>query len=241
MALHLPAEHPDVSAGKSFYGPNRHPDLPGWEACWKDTMPTCWRWPVPCCAPWPSPWGSREDFFDRRFEQPVSVFRLIHYPPASARQSADQPGAGAHTDYGCVTLLYQGRRRWPAVQNRQGEWIDAPPIGSTFVVNIGDMMARWSNDRYRSTPHRVISPRGVHRYSMPFFARTHMDTEIRCLPAASTRTTRRSIRRPPVARLADLALRADPCLSARRNGLSRPSRAGAARRVCREGLTPGTG
>ncbi|MEZ1842546.1 2OG-Fe(II) oxygenase family protein, partial [Pseudomonas putida] len=87
---------------------------------------------------------------------------LIHYPPAAARQSADQPGAGAHTDYGCVTLLYQDAAGGLQVQNRQGEWIDAPPLDGTFVVNIGDMMARWSNDRYRSTPHRVNSPRGVH-------------------------------------------------------------------------------
>ncbi|VTL99196.1 oxidoreductase [Pseudomonas aeruginosa] len=110
------------------------------------------------------------------------MFRLIHYPPAADRQSADQPGAGAHTDYGCVTLLYQDAAGGLQVQNRQGEWIDAPPIDGTFVVNIGDMMARWSNDRYRSTPHRVLSPRGVDRYSMPFFAEPHRDTEIRCLP-----------------------------------------------------------
>ncbi|RPQ84922.1 hypothetical protein IPC1075_15055 [Pseudomonas aeruginosa] len=182
MALHLPAEHPDVRAGKSFYGPNRHPDLPGWEALLEGhyaDMLTLARTVLRALA---IALGIDEDFFDRRFEQPVSVFRLIHYPPASARQSADQPGAGAHTDYGCVTLLYQDAAGGLQVQNRQGEWIDAPPIDGTFVVNIGDMMARWSNDRYRSTPHRVISPRGVHRYSMPFFAEPHMDTEIRCLP-----------------------------------------------------------
>ncbi|MFG9905650.1 isopenicillin N synthase family dioxygenase [Pseudomonas aeruginosa] len=182
MALHLPAEHPDVRAGKSFYGPNRHPDLPGWEALLEGHYADMLALARTVLRALAIALGIEEDFFDRRFEQPVSVFRLIHYPPAAARQSADQPGAGAHTDYGCVTLLYQDAAGGLQVQNRQGEWIDAPPIDGTFVVNIGDMMARWSNDRYRSTPHRVISPRGVHRYSMPFFAEPHMDTEIRCLP-----------------------------------------------------------
>jgi isopenicillin N synthase-like dioxygenase len=114
------------------------------------------------------------------------VFRMIHYPPRQTASSADQQGAGAHTDYGCVTLLYQDDAGGLQVQNVNGEWIDAPPIEGTYVVNIGDMMARWSNDRYTSTPHRVISPLGVDRYSMPFFAEPHPDTEISCLPNCSS-------------------------------------------------------
>jgi len=130
--------------------------------------------------------GIERDFFDARFAEPISVFRMIHYPPRHTARSADQPGAGAHTDYGCVTLLYQDDAGGLQVRNVHGEWIDAPPIPGSFVVNIGDMMARWSNDRYTSTPHRVISPLGVHRYSMPFFAEPHPDTEISCLPNCSS-------------------------------------------------------
>lgn len=182
MALHLPPEHPDVLAGKSFYGPNRHPELPGWEALLEGHYADMLALAKTVLRALAIALGIDADFFERRFEQPVSVFRMIHYPPAAARQSDDQPGAGAHTDYGCVTLLYQDDAGGLQVQNRQGEWIDAPPIDGTFVVNIGDMMARWSNDRYRSTPHRVISPQGVDRYAMPFFAEPHMDTEIACLP-----------------------------------------------------------
>ena len=126
--------------------------------------------------------GIERDFFDSRFVEPVSVLRMIHYPPRHTASSAAQQGAGAHTDYGCITLLYQDSAGGLQVKNVNGEWIDAPPIDGTFVVNLGDMMARWSNDRYRSTPHRVISPLGVDRYSMPFFAEPHPDTEISCLP-----------------------------------------------------------
>lgn len=68
------------------------------------------------------------------------------------------------------------------MRNLQGQWLDAPFIEGTFVVNIGDMMARWSNDRYKSTPHRVISPEGVDRYSMPFFCEPNPETIIDCLP-----------------------------------------------------------
>jgi len=183
MALNLPPEHPDVLAGKSFYGPNRHPDLPGWEALLEAHYADMQELAKTVLRALAIALGIERDFFDRRFVQPVSVFRMIHYPPAAARQSADQPGAGAHTDYGCVTLLYQDDAGGLQVQNRQGQWIDAPPIEGSFVVNIGDMMARWSNDRYRSTPHRVISPQGADRYSMPFFAEPHMDTPIECLPS----------------------------------------------------------
>ena len=126
------------------------------------------------------------DFFEARFHEPISVLRMIHYPPRHTATSAEQQGAGAHTDYGCITLLYQDDAGGLQVRARDGEWIDAPPIAGSFVVNIGDMMARWSNNRYTSTPHRVISPLGVDRYSMPFFAEPHPDTLIDCLPNCSS-------------------------------------------------------
>ena len=126
------------------------------------------------------------DFFEARFHEPISVLRMIHYPPRHTATSAEQQGAGAHTDYGCITLLYQDDAGGLQVRARDGEWIDAPPITGSFVVNIGDMMARWSNNRYTSTPHRVISPLGVDRYSMPFFTEPHPDTLIDCLPNCSS-------------------------------------------------------
>lgn len=189
MGFHMAADHPEVLAGKPLRGPNRHPDLPGWAALMEQHYADMQALAQTLLRAIALALGIERDFFDARFAEPISVFRMIHYPPRHTARSADQPGAGAHTDYGCVTLLYQDDAGGLQVRNVNGEWIDAPPIPGSFVVNIGDMMARWSNDRYTSTPHRVISPLGVHRYSMPFFAEPHPDTEISCLPNCSSADT----------------------------------------------------
>ncbi|MBC3779693.1 2-oxoglutarate and iron-dependent oxygenase domain-containing protein [Pseudomonas sp. SWRI99] len=182
MGLHLPADHPEVLAQKPLRGPNRHPAQPSWEALMEAHYCDMQALAQTLLRAMTIALGIERDFFDTRFVEPVSVLRMIHYPPRHTASSAEQQGAGAHTDYGCITLLYQDSAGGLQVKNVQGEWIDAPPIDGTFVVNLGDMMARWSNDRYRSTPHRVISPLGVDRYSMPFFAEPHPDTRIECLP-----------------------------------------------------------
>jgi len=182
MGLHLPADHPEVLAEKPLRGPNRHPDLSGWETLMEQHYRDMQALAQTLLRAMTLALGIERDFFDTRFNEPVSVLRLIHYPPRHTAASTEQQGAGAHTDYGCITLLYQDAAGGLQVRNVDGQWIDAPPIDGTFVVNLGDMMARWSNDRYLSTPHRVISPLGMDRYSMPFFAEPHPDTLIQCLP-----------------------------------------------------------
>lgn len=186
MGFQMSADHPDVLAEKPLRGPNRHPQIIGWEALMQQHYEDMHELSLTLLRAMAEALGIEEDFFDQRFTDPISVFRMIHYPPRQQASNADQPGAGAHTDYGCVTLLYQDNAGGLQVQSVNGEWIDAPSIEGTYVVNIGDMMARWSNDRYKSTPHRVISPLGVDRYSMPFFAEPHPDTEISCLPNCSS-------------------------------------------------------
>jgi isopenicillin N synthase-like dioxygenase len=182
MGLHLPADHPEVLVEKPLRGPNRHPDLSGWQALMEQHYRDMQALAQTLLRAMTLALGIERDFFDTRFNEPVSVLRLIHYPPRDTASCAEQQGAGAHTDYGCITLLYQDAAGGLQVRNVNGQWIDAPPIDGTFVVNLGDMMARWSNDHYLSTPHRVISPLGVDRYSMPFFAEPHPDTLIQCLP-----------------------------------------------------------
>jgi isopenicillin N synthase-like dioxygenase len=182
MGLHLPAEHPEVVAGKPLRGPNRHPQLPGWQTLLEQHYQDMQALALTLLRAMTPALGVPRAFFDQRFVQPVSVLRLIHYPPRQTATSPAQQGAGAHTDYGCITLLHQDAAGGLQVRAVNGDWIDAPPIEGTFVVNLGDMMARWSNHLYVSTPHRVISPLGVDRYSMPFFAEPHPDTAIECLP-----------------------------------------------------------
>ena len=129
------------------------------------------------------------EFLDRHFERPTSFLRLLHYPPHPADASDDQFGSAPHTDYGIVTLLAQDDSGGLHVRRRDasgdGGWIDAEPLPGTFVLNVADMLARWTNDRFVSTPHRVVNRSGGDRYSLPFFFDTDMDAVIECLPTCT--------------------------------------------------------
>eukprot|EP00122_Pirum_gemmata_P018262 Pgem_evm1s17106 len=89
-------------------------------------------------------------------------------------------GCGAHSDYGLLTLLAQFSEGLQ-VRNVNGTWISAPPIPGTFVVNLGDMMNRWTNESYSSTIHRVINNSTKHRHSMPFFVNPNIDAVVETL------------------------------------------------------------
>ena len=104
------------------------------------------------------------------FAKPTTFLRLLRYPPQ--RQEDGLFGSAPHTDYGFITLLAQDEVGGLEIRNKAGEWIAAPPIPDTFVMNVGDILARWSNDRFVSTPHRVINRSGRERYSQPFFFRS---------------------------------------------------------------------
>lgn len=120
------------------------------------------------------------NFFDPVVSTPGAMGRLIHYPPQPASEP-DALGIGAHTDIECFTILCQGTVPALQILNVEGEWIQAPPIPGTFVVNIGDMLARWTNDRFVSTVHRVWNTTGLERYSIPFFFGVNYDATIKTL------------------------------------------------------------
>lgn len=114
------------------------------------------------------------------------TLRLLHYPPLNATPKPGQIRAGAHSDYGTLTLLFQDQVGGLEVLNHQGEWIDAPAIPGAILINTGDLTERWSNDVFRSTKHRVGLPRPekamCDRYSIAFFCQPDVDAEIVCLP-----------------------------------------------------------
>ena len=126
-----------------------------------------------------------ESALDRHFERPTTFLRLLHYPPQPPDMPDNQFGAAPHTDYGIITLLAQDASGGLEVRRRDGEWIAAPPLPGSFVLNVADMLARWTNDRCVSTPHRVVNRSGVDRYSLPFFFHTDMETVIECLPSCT--------------------------------------------------------
>ena len=129
-----------------------------------------------------------EGFFDERHTGLTQTLRLLHYPPVKC-VSKGQLGAGAHTDYGTLTVLFQDAEGGLQVQGLDGKWIDAPPIPGTVVINTGDLISRWSNDFFKSTPHRVV-PRPAAmkngRLSIAFFSDPDPDVIIETFPKCIT-------------------------------------------------------
>ena len=112
--------------------------------------------------------GLPADHFESRFSVPVSTLRTLHYYPKTNYKEGEI-GAGALTDYGGLTILLQGTGGLQVLSSARGEWVHVPPTPGLFTVNIGDMMMRWTNDRYSSTIHRVINVSNRDRFSVPFF------------------------------------------------------------------------
>jgi isopenicillin N synthase-like dioxygenase len=118
-------------------------------------------------------------YFEPLFSKPMATLRLLHYPDAVTRR--DQYGAGAHTDYGNLTILLTDDVGGLEVQTVEGKWVEATYVPGSFVCNIGDCLMRWTNDVYKSTPHRVIEPVGRDRYSIAFFLDANPEAKVEVL------------------------------------------------------------
>jgi isopenicillin N synthase-like dioxygenase len=128
------------------------------------------------------------DYFDRFISAHTSALRLIDYPHPETAPLQGQLRAGAHTDYGTLTLLLQEQAPGGLeVLALDGAWVPVPSVDGAFVVNVGDCLARWTNDRWRSTLHRVVNPPAdaegsTRRRSIAFFHNANWDAIIECLP-----------------------------------------------------------
>ena len=134
------------------------------------------------------------NYFHDKTDRPIAQLRLLHYPPQVPNKEMTL-GIGAHCDYECFTILDQGEVGGLQIQ-RNDEWFDVDLIPGTFVVNLGEMLARWTNDVFRATPHRVLNKSGRERYTIPFFFGTNYDTRIECLPPCCG--PERPARYPPI-------------------------------------------
>ncbi len=124
--------------------------------------------------------GLAPDFFQLLFRVPNSRLKLNHYPPQDAPEADNDIGVVPHSDSGGFTILWQDDNGGLEVQSKSGEWVGAPPIDDTFVVNLGNIMQIWTNGRFSSTPHRVINRAGRDRYSIPLFV--NPDSSARIAP-----------------------------------------------------------
>jgi isopenicillin N synthase-like dioxygenase len=177
----------DPRIGEALQGPNQWPDaLPGFQ----DVVQAYDRAMAAFCQkllrPMALALGLESDWLAPFFLRPTTFLRLLHYPPHPADAHEDAFGSAPHTDYGFITVLAQDDSGGLAVRRKDGTWLEAPPIAGSWVVNVADMLSRWTNGRWQSTPHRVRNLSGTDRYSCPYFFDMDMDSTIDCLPTCQS-------------------------------------------------------
>ncbi|MBL4665900.1 MAG: isopenicillin N synthase family oxygenase, partial [Sneathiella sp.] len=176
-----PSDHPDSKFGNPFYCANLYPETPGLRSATESYFGDLLSVALKIMQAMALALDQKQDFFDQYFDHSTSILRMLHYLPAEHKSHPDQPGAGAHTDYGCLTILSQDDVGGLQIKHMNGQWIDAPPLDGCFVVNVGDMMCRWTNGEYKSTLHRVTGDLKSDRYSVPFFVEPNYDTVVQVL------------------------------------------------------------
>jgi isopenicillin N synthase-like dioxygenase len=135
--------------------------------------------------------GLSEHWFDSSVDRSISRLRVRNYPVPDVPPEPGQLRASAHSDYGSLTILKtEDRPGGLQVLGREGGWLDVPHVPGSFVVNIGDMLARWTNDRWVSTLHRVANPpperaNASRRQSIVFFQNPNYDAVVACLPGCA--------------------------------------------------------
>jgi isopenicillin N synthase-like dioxygenase len=184
-ATDFPDDHPLVQAGARGYGHNQWPAaLPAFR-----TDVTAYFGAVHALADHilsllALSLHQSDDWFEPFYAQAGGKLRMLRYPPQAGDARFNQIGAGAHTDWGGITILAQDDIGGLEVKDRTGSWIAATPIPGTFVINLGDLMARWTNGLYTSNMHRVRNNDSARdRYSMAFFYSPRPDAVIEAIPS----------------------------------------------------------
>jgi isopenicillin N synthase-like dioxygenase len=176
-----PPDHPDVINGVLFRGLNQWPrDLPGFrEKCleYSAALEALGKRLLPLYA---RALGLPDTWFDRAFDEPQITLRLSHYPAVAHEDG--QYGLSAHTDSGFMTLLPNNDVAGLEIRPAGCDWTPAPSIPGALLVNSGDILRRWTNNRFLSTEHRVRNLSGGDRYAVPYFFDPRTDYVITCLP-----------------------------------------------------------
>jgi isopenicillin N synthase-like dioxygenase len=188
VALEIGDDDPDFRAGNIMLVPNQWPDwLPGFRETVIEYYDAVMALGDQLFRAFAIALDLPETFFIERSRKPTSQLRLLHYPPNDLPMDNTNLGISAHSDFECFTILHQSS---PGLQvmNAADEWVEAPPIDGTFIVNIGDLLEGWTNGLFKATQHRVVNT-GRNRYSMPLFFAADYHTEVAPLPQFVTETT----------------------------------------------------
>lgn len=182
MAMDFAADDPRVLRGDPYRGPNMWPDgVPGFEDTFTRYFNAVHDLGVNLHRAIALDLDLDEHFFAKHFDESMSTLRVLRYPAATDPKPGEL-GAGAHTDYGSITLLTTDGTPGLQVKPRDhDDWMDVPHVDGAFVVNIGDLLMRWTNDVYVSNPHRVQRPKRVRR-SIAFFMDPNPDSLVETLP-----------------------------------------------------------
>jgi isopenicillin N synthase-like dioxygenase len=179
----LPPDDPDILAGNHVHALNKWPEnLPGWREAMLHYFSAVDKVSREMLRAFALAVDLDENYFAKFFRKPTSAVKLFHYPPQPPTSADEQVGLGSHFDDTAMTILLQDDVGGLQVERGRGKWVDVTPIPGTFVINIGEVMSRWVNDRFVPTPHRVINLSGRERYSIPFFALPDYDAMIACVP-----------------------------------------------------------
>src|SRR4051794_2959028 len=187
----LPPDHPDRLSGLPFRGANRWPaNLPGFREvvlAYQAAMEALGLRLLPLYA---VALDLPPDDFARAFREPMYTLRMSHYPRQDVVEE-NEFGLAPHTDTSFMTMLAQNEIPGLAIRLPNGRWLDAPAMPGSILVNGGDLLRRWTNDRFLVTPHRVINRSGEERYAIPFFMDCDYAWTMECLP------TCQSVENPP--------------------------------------------
>jgi isopenicillin N synthase-like dioxygenase len=174
----LEPSHPEVIAGEQLVGPNQWPEN---QPNFREVLERHWDLTIVLgrriTEGLAMSLGLENNFFAPYMSKSHSFMRIVNYPPYRKKQEENVgDGIGAHIDYGFLTILLQDNLGGLEVKNTDNEWLSAPIIPGTFLINIGHMIQRWTNDYYKATVHRVIPPEHETRCSLPFFFEPNFDT-----------------------------------------------------------------
>jgi isopenicillin N synthase-like dioxygenase len=191
-AFNVGVEHtdfPDLDLSPDDYEPNVWPDLPGFRPAVEAWFAAAQGVAHIMVRVFGRALGLGEEYLARFDGHSVDVLRMINYrlPSVDMELEPEQVGMGAHTDYGIVTVLWADGMPGLEILDDAGAWHPVQPAPGALLVNLGDAMARWTNDRWVSTLHRVVNPdegevAGSRRQSVIFFHNPNYDAEIRCIP-----------------------------------------------------------